>query len=161
MNDRMKKMDQIDRIIKKYENWSVFQGTVEKRRIIEAERQLNVCFPEDYERFLNLYGAGTFQSLEIYGITSDENMQSIPNGIWATAYLRKTAELPLSYVVIGFDGIASYYCLETQKKKNMDMPVVLFSTEKIQGQENNHRKIAENFADFLLESMKIEIDDAI
>lgn len=158
MSDRMKKMDQIDRIIKKYEKWSTFQGTVEKKRIIEAEEQLNVCFPEDYERFLKLYGAGVFGSLEIYGITLNAELQSIPNGIWATVYLRKNANLPQSYVVIGFDGIDQYYCLDTRKRKNLDTPVVLFSRETAQGQKNDSEKIAESFAEFMLESMKMEID---
>lgn len=159
----MKKFDQIDRIIAKYPQLSDFSGPVTEERILQAEEQLNLSFPEDYKRFLASYGAGSFGGFEIYGIVPNADLKRIPNGIWLTEDLREKDHMPESYLAIGFDGFGGYYCIDTKNNINEAAPIVIFVCD---GDDDflyhgDNELEAENFTEFLLEAMKLEIDFGI
>lgn len=154
----MGKMDQIDRIIAKYQNLASFLGEVQEERIAAAEKKLNVCFPEDYRRFLKKYGAGSFGGFEIYGIVPKEEKRSIPNGIWLTEDLREKDKMPEHYAAIGFDGFGNYYCIETKKKRNEEAPIVIFVCDPNEELFDESEVVADSFSEFLLTALKTEID---
>ncbi len=182
----MKELDQIDRIMKKYEEHTDFSGPVSDSRIQQEEAALELKFPVDYRHFLKQYGAGVFEGCEIYGIVPEKDTKAIPNGMWATAYLREKMQMPQEYIAIGFDGFGGYYCIDTScPGKDGLCPVVLFvsspkdavpvdevSVDDIASHvdisENMDADVekrpiveAENFAVFLLEQLKEEIDRII
>lgn len=156
----MSRMDQIDRLIVKYEKNTKFYGPVEEGKIIQAEEQLKICFPEDYRSFLKKYGAGFLGSFEIYGIIPNLERKSIPNGIWLTEDLREKDQMPESYVAIGFDGFGNYYCIDTQKKRNEEAPIVLFQCEKDNLSEDTQSAIfiSNSFSEYMLSALIEEID---
>lgn len=175
----MKELDQIDRIIKKYEEYAGFCGPVPVSRIREEEALLGLKFPMDYRYFLRQYGAGTFEACEIYGIVPEKDTACIPNGMWATACLREKVQLPQAYIAVGFDGFGGYYCIDTSNPgKDGLCPVVLFAgspedeiSDGAEGSDdagsgkadipNQSVVLAENFAFFLLAQLKEEIDRMI
>lgn len=163
----MKELDQIDRIIKKYEEYTDFYGPVSDSRIEEEEEALGLKFPMDYRHFLKNYGAGDFESCEIYGIVPEKDTKCIPNGMWATACLREKKQMPQEYIAIAFDGFGDYYCIDTSKPGEDGLcPVVLFisspeDTVLTEADSSGPFPEAENFAVFLLNQLKEEIDRLI
>lgn len=156
----MKKMNQINRIITKYQEAANFCGMVSEQQIFAAEQRLEVCFPEDYRSFLMQYGAGSFGGIEIYGIVPELERKAVPNGIWLTEDLREKDDMPKNYVAIAFDGFGNYYCIETKKKQIEEATVVLFTCNPEELTENEGRAsvVADSFEGFLLTAMKSEID---
>lgn len=151
----MKEMDQIFRIFDKYEKETDFCGPVSETAIKLAEEKLGVEFPQDYRVFLKRCGAGSFGGCEIYGIVSDGTQQSIPNGVWATEYLRITLMIPNACIVFAFDGFDGYYCMDTSKPtKEGSCQIVLIASNQTEWVENS-------FSKFLLNQLKMEIDSMI
>lgn len=149
--------DQIDRIIKKYEGQAYFVGGAPDAEIEEAQRLLGCQFPGDYRHFLSVYGAGNFGQCEIYGILPQKERNQVPNGIWATCYLRERYQMPEHYVAVGFDGYGGYYCMDTAEDSGNNLcPVVLWNMEGGQGQQPE--QAAESFEAFFLSCLKEEID---
>lgn len=149
--------NQIDRIIKKYEGQACFVGGAPDSEIEEAQRLLDCRFPEDYRYFLSVYGAGNFGQCEIYGILSQKELNRIPNGIWATRYLREQYQMPERYIAVAFDGYGRYYCIDTAEDSGNNLcPVVLWNMEGGEGQEPE--RAAGSFEDFFLSWLKEEID---
>lgn len=148
--------DQIDRILKKYQTAGFFSGGVSREDIREGEKRLGTIFPEDYRHFLAAYGAGNFGECEIYGILPDDP-PSIPNGIWATQYLRQRYHMPVSHIAVGFDGAGGYFCIDTGNKENNGLcPVVLWIMD--QEEEQTPEIIGESFESFFLMRLKEQID---
>lgn len=151
----MKEMEQIFRIFDKYEEDVDFCGPVSETAVRLAEEKLGVEFPQDYRIFLKRCGAGSFGGCEIYGIVPDGTLQSIPNGIWATEYLRMTWMIPNTCIVFAFDGLGGYYCMDTSKSTmEGSCQVILITPNQIEWIENS-------FSKFLLNQLKMEIDSMI
>lgn len=150
--------DQIDRILKKYEAAGSFSGGASREAIRDAQKRLGIRFPEDYRHFLATCGAGNFGECEIYGILS-EDIPSIPNGIWATQYLRQRYSMPMAYIAVAFDGAGGYFCIDTEGSgKGGLCPVVLWVMEQDEGQEQGPERAAESFESFFLLRLKEQID---
>ena len=168
--EKMSKItDQIDRIFKKYGQVCFFSGGALKDEIKEAQQSLGVLFPEDYRQFLACYGAGSFGGCEIYGILPAADTPGIPDGIWATRYLRQKYQLPEAYIAVAFDGYGGYFCIDTGSRgKDGLCPVVLWNMGKEEaamdgdggGQEKSQpaETVSESFESFLLSWLKEEID---
>lgn len=153
-------MNQIDRIIKKYEDHAWFVGGAADTEIEEAQQLLGCRFPEDYRQFLSAYGAGNFGQCEIYGILPQKDLNRIPNGIWATCYLRGQYRMPEPYIAIAFDGYGGYYCINTMERSSANLcPVVLWNMER--GEDQEPERAAESFEVFFLSWLKEEIDRLI
>lgn len=147
--------DQIDRILKKYEREGFFAGGASPEEIQEAQESLGIVFPEDYRHFLAGYGAGNFGECEIYGILPGKDTHAVPNGIWATQYLRETYHMPKPYVAVSFDGAGGYYCVDTSRQDSSRLcPVVLWLME---GEEEG-QEASESFETFFLARLKEQID---
>jgi hypothetical protein len=149
----MEEMKQIFRIFEKYKEKTDFVGPVSDSAIEQAENRLGVKFPQDYRFFLKKCGAGSFGGCEIYGIVPDDTIASVPNGIWATEYLRAQSMVPDHCVVFAFDGFDGYYCMDTTENAGKEeCPVLLVRPGQTEQAE-------EGFAKFLLKQLKQEIDD--
>ncbi|MCI8981791.1 MAG: SMI1/KNR4 family protein [Hungatella sp.] len=147
--------DQIDRILKKYEAAGSFSGGASKEAIRDGEKRLGARFPEDYRHFLATRGAGNFGEWEIYGILP-EDIPGIPNGIWATQYLRQRYSMPMTYIAFAFDGAGGYFCIDTGESNNGLCPVVLWVMDG--DGEQQPKRAAESFESFFLLRLKEQID---
>lgn len=77
-------------------------GSLDIERIREAETFLNLVFPLDYVEFLKIFGAISFGSSEIYGITnSDFESGGVPNSIAYTFQSRSELSLDSNILLIG------------------------------------------------------------
>lgn len=154
----MKEMEQVFRILKKYQEYAEFSGGATKEKIRQAQMKLGISFPGDYRDFLSAYGAGSIGGCEIYGITESEAMEAIPNGMWLTAYLRKHRGLPGHLLPVAFDGFGGFYCIDTKDMDEQERyPVVLFSQDQ-NDEKKLYPKCADSFASFFLQQLKLEID---
>lgn len=132
-------------------------GGASAEEIREAQQSLGCVFPEDYRHFLAGYGAGNFCACEIYGIIPQKELCRIPNGIWATGYLRQRYQMPATCIAVAFDGYGGYYCIDTaQTGADKLCPVVLWNMEGENGAEPE--RIADSFEEFFLTCLKAEID---
>lgn len=65
---------------------------------------LNVELPEDYCRFLEIYGAIDDVSKPVYGSWKKDEGLDIPSVIGYTRILRKSISLPKEFIAISSDG---------------------------------------------------------
>lgn len=152
--------DQIDRILKKYSEEAFFAGGASEEEIKEAQQSLGCRFPEDYRHFLSVYGAGDFGGCEIYGIIPQKEVCQIPNGIWATHYLRQQYQMPGNYIAIAFDGYGKYYCIDTSVRNKENLcPIILWDMDGTE--EDVPEQAADSFENFFLSWLKTEIDRMI
>lgn len=126
-----------------------FTGGVDVNKILQAEKALDVSFPESYKWFLRDYGYGGVTGVEIYGI----DLGHPPSVIEYTLDCRRNG-LPNSYVVIN-DVDEWIYCLDTSKMKDGECPVVDWD---IRGE--GYKEI-DNFYYFLIDQFENAIENLI
>lgn len=103
-----------------------FSEGVPEAFIVKAEETLSLKFSESYKFFLKKLGCGGVYGLEIYGITSDDFINSgVPNSIWVTLNYREDG-LPQELVIVAVDGMGGYYALDTSKLDAGECPVNLY-----------------------------------
>lgn len=130
---------------------SDFSGEQSDDLILKAEKALGFTFPPTYRYFVKNYGCGDFRGLEIYGVVSDNFVDSrIPNGIWLTLKKRKQFNIPHSVLIISDTGDGYYYVIDTSKKNaDGESPVFVWFVDKSPPTE----KVNEDFGDFFLEQV--------
>jgi hypothetical protein len=110
-------------LIEQHENY--FSGDKPEAFIVKAEEALNVKLPMSYKFFLKKMGCGNIYGLEIYGIVSDDFINSgIPDGIWLTLSNREDG-FPHKLVTVAEDGMGGSYALDTSKLVAEECPVIL------------------------------------
>jgi hypothetical protein len=91
--------------------------------IENAERYLDVQFPDDYRAFLKRWGTLSIGPLEFYGICKPDFVNSsLPDAIWFTKRKRQQLGLPKELVILYDNNGAEYFCLDTSAAENS--PVV-------------------------------------
>ena len=136
-----------------------FKGHSSESDILIAEEALGLKFRGTYKEFLLNYGAGSFGSQEIYGISSlNFENSSVPNGIWYTLTERREANLPSNLLVIYHTGGDEIFCLDFSRLDvNGEPPVVAF-VSGVDLKYQNYEVIANDFGDFLLDLVTREIN---
>ncbi|MED3910561.1 SMI1/KNR4 family protein [Peribacillus simplex] len=134
--------------IKEYGKDDDFTGGVSDEKVKETEIKLKVPLPESYKWFLRNYGYGGIFGVEIigYGLTG-------PAVVDATKGHQKYYDLIGGLVVIeDIDEFA--YCLDTNKMKDGECPVIMWDN-----QEGYGRTLADNFLDYLIERLEWAKED--
>lgn len=137
-------------IIEKHKAASDFYGENRDETIREAEKILNISFPNSYRIFLKTYGAGDISGCELYGIIGKfETPSSVPDMVWLTLQERNDGNLPKDCIVIYMDYDGLYYALDCSiVNKYSESPVVKVYDK------NNYEVIFDDYGSFLLHTLK-------
>ena len=154
----LKNYQQAVQIINTDKDRSDFVGPRTDKLILRAEEVTGFKFTGMYRDFLKNYGAGSFGSEEIYGIIDDnfEN-SSIPNAIWVTITERRKINLPANLLIIYNTTAGEYYCLDFGKLNNDKEPKVVSFYPGFDLELQKYEIIADDFGDFLLDTINIEL----
>lgn len=80
------------------------RGTVTSESVMAAEQELDLCFADDYRRYIQAYGAASFVEHELTGICKSVHL----NVVAVTKEERMFADVPADWYVIEqthIDGI--------------------------------------------------------
>ena len=135
-----------------------FVGITSKELVINSEKNLGILFPNSYREFLEQYGYGGVNSLDIDGITEFNFQESGYGGVvWRTLEERKKNLFPSALIPIYDVGDGTIYCLDTsQMDEEGECPVVAWP---IGGYEQTPilEIVAKNFGEFFLNKVKEQI----
>ncbi|MGG3571863.1 SMI1/KNR4 family protein [Bacillus gobiensis] len=120
-----------------------FTGGISEEKINEIQEKLQVLLPESYTWFLRNYGSGG-----IYGVNILGHGKVSARVVSVTEEYRKYYNLTDGIVVIEYIDEFSY-CLDTNKMKNGECPVILWDNHEGYG-----RTVANNFLEFLLDDLE-------
>ena len=96
--------------------------------------------------FVRSLGAGSVGAEEIFGVTSDDFVDSaVPNGVWLTLDARREWGLPSSMFVVYFDGGVDYYVLDC----TMENPPLQVWRPGITSNGDELEVVADDFGSFL------------
>lgn len=126
-----------------------FVGPRDFHLIKYAEEYLNVTFPPSYKRFLERYGCGDIEGIEIFGVINDDFVNSgIPDAIWLTMKHRD-AGMSDNLVLFYSTGHGPYLALDASLPNSAgEYPVVSYDL-------NEDLKIVyEDFGEFLLKELE-------
>lgn len=80
----------------------------------QAERFLDLRFPEAYREFLQRWGTLATGPLEFYGICGNDFVNSsVPDAVWYTDRKRRQLGLPKELIILLDNNGDEYYCLDT------------------------------------------------
>ena len=159
-------LDEAFRLIEEnfHEDELDFSGKQSLSTIESAEKVLGYKFPHSYRVFLEKYGCGGIDGMELYGLIEDEEFSvenipfvAVPNMVWTTLKRNRDFGHPLYLLIIYNIGEGSTYCLDTsQMNDEGECPVVVWP---IGGYEQTPilEIIAEDFGAFFLDMVKQEI----
>ncbi|MED3987369.1 SMI1/KNR4 family protein [Peribacillus simplex] len=138
------KYSAIQEFIEQYGKDDDFTGGVSEDKVKETENKLQVPLPESYKWFLKNYGSGGSFGIDIIGYDFVG-----PSVVTATNDHQKYYGLIGGIVVIeDIDEFA--YCLDTNKMKNGECPVIMWDN-----QEGYGRKLADNFVDYFIDRLEL------
>ncbi|WP_339200743.1 SMI1/KNR4 family protein [Peribacillus sp. FSL P2-0133] len=142
------KYSALKEFIKNYGKDDDFTGGVSEDKVEETENKLQVSLPESYKWFLKNYGSGGSFGIDIIGYDLVGALVAA-----ATKDHQKYYGLIDGLVVIeDIDEFA--YCLDTNKMKNGECPVITWDN-----QEGYGRKLADNFLDYFIERLELAKED--
>lgn len=103
--------------------------------IKQAETVLKVQLPGSYKQFLHKFGWGGIGNWELYGLGSDvpEYLDLVHMTVSEREEMRPG--VPVHLVPIVNDGLGNHYCLDTNKVKDNDCPVVFWDHELTENQD--------------------------
>lgn len=122
---------------------SILTGGVTEDQVREIEEDLNVPLPDSYKWFLTEYGSGGAYGTMILGYDSHG-----AEVVEQTNEYKKYYNLFDGLVVIEYVDEFSY-CLDTNKMKEGECPVILWDN-----QEGYGKQVGSTFLEFLIESLK-------
>lgn len=138
------KYSALQEFIKQFGENDDFTGGVSDEKVRETEQKLQVLLPESYKWFLKNYGSGGSFGIGIIGYDFVG-----PSVVTATKSHQKYYGLIDGIVVIEkIDEFA--YCLDTNKMKNGECPVIMWDN-----QEGYGRKLADNFVDYFIDRLEL------
>ena len=137
-----------------------FDGKKSENLVLLAETKLGISFPPTYKKFLLNLGCGDIAGEEFYGVIHDDFENSgIPDAIWMTIEARRKWGLPESMIVIYFDGLESYYVIDTVvKDENGESAIYLWIPGRSKAGDKLE-KIADDFGEFMLVKVREALVD--
>lgn len=133
----MSDLERFFQLVEANEADSDFEGEKSSELIEKAEKVLGLAFPPTYRAFLKRYGCGDIAGFEVYGILHENfNDSGIPDAVWLTLDERRSANLPLSLVLVSDVGDGSYYAIDCGSRNDEgDCPVVIWTQGGIQTEQ--------------------------
>lgn len=145
MNDIREK---ITELINNYYDEGFFVGNTEEYLIKEIEIKLGIILPESYKWYVKTYGCGGI-GFDIIGVGKGNNL-SVVN---STEKYRKYG-LAKGLVVV--EDVGEWvYCLDTDRIKDSECPVVTWSIHDKDGAIERN----DTFYEYLLDSLNEAIDN--
>ena len=142
-------------LIKVNSHLADFAGQQPQARIASAERALGVAFSPSYQGFLAHFGCGGFNGLEFYGVVKDDFINSgVPDAVWLTLDLRRTAAMPHCYILVSETGDGGFYAIDTSQENSSGESPVIEWWPGFPEADNNPRVVAADFGAFLLEKVR-------
>lgn len=121
-----------------------------------AERNLSVEFPQTYRKFLQEFGSCGLGSFEIYGLVSDNFINSgIPDVVWLTNKGREEWGLPKYLIPIYDLGDGEWFCIDLRTLKEGEANIVPY-TPGYSSSDQYIEKVADDFGALLLYLVKQE-----
>ncbi|TCW44487.1 SUKH superfamily protein [Bacillus thuringiensis] len=143
--------DKIISIINTYEKDGDFMGGVNQDIVQQAAQILNISFPYSYRWFLNQYGSGGIDGMDIHGCEGTAADSSV---VYHTKLYREKYDLPLQYIILeDIDGTVT--CLDTSQMKDGECPVLLWNRFSKEVYAITH----ENFSEYLLDYLQESVDN--
>lgn len=135
-------------------------GPKKNEIIKEAEKKVELIFPKDYKMFLSDFGAISFGSDEIYGISKDNLLESgNSNAIYRTITDRVNYKMPKFLFVIYSVGNGELFTLNYNMLNEYGEPKVTSYWPGFDIKAQTFEVIANDFGDFLLETVKNAIEN--
>ncbi|MCY3772043.1 MAG: SMI1/KNR4 family protein [Gemmatimonadetes bacterium] len=108
---------------------------VDEVAIQRAEKVLEVQLPRSYKEFLRRFGWGGVGHWELYGLGSDvpEYLDLLRMTLSEREEMRP--RVPFHLVPIMNDGYGNHYCLDTNKVKGDECPVVFWDHDLPENQD--------------------------
>ncbi len=123
-----------------------FTGGVSEDIIRNAEKTLNLTFPESYRSFLMEFGAGDIGGEVVFGLIAKEHENSDMDMMKITQ-VEHDYKMPKYMAVIFYNSFDDcLYCLDTSQMKEGECPVVRVSSDY-----EDVEIVAESFGEFLLD----------
>lgn len=98
-------------------------GPIPEARIRDAEKQLNLTFPDEYRAFISAHGAFLGNGLELYGLTSedDDEMGFFCSVVQQTKLLTTTpnTDVNQSYIAISSDGMGVDFLIDSATREGL------------------------------------------
>ena len=140
------KFDTIQRRLKAYEHAEFGLGATDDE-IDKAESVLGTPLRGSYRAFLETFGWGGVEDIEIFGLGAD-----VPNylNLVAVAESERTEaqpQLPSHLVPVTNDGGGNLYCLDASEPYREEFPVVFWDHDRQSSQTPD--LVAESFAEWL------------
>lgn len=118
----------------------------------KAEQTLSLTFPQDYRQFTLDYGTVTIEGNEIYGLTSDDFINSgVPNVVWVTLTERINAQMRMNLLPIYDTTVGEYFALDFSRLNANGEPKIVSYFPDFEEAEQKYEIIADNFGEFLVE----------
>ncbi len=132
-----------------------FAGQQPPARIASAEVALGLEFPATYREFLARFGCGGLNSLEFYGVVQDDFVNSgVPDAVWLTLDLRRTAAMPDCYILVSDTGDGGFYAIDTSQRDSSGESPVVEWWPGFPEAEDNPRFVAPDFGTFFLDEVR-------
>ncbi|WP_010531764.1 SMI1/KNR4 family protein [Lentibacillus jeotgali] len=123
-----------------------------------AEEKIGLKFAGLYLDYVKTFGAGNFGSQEIYGIIHDDfENSSVPDAIWYTLTERREIDLPNNLLIIYDTGSDGLFCLDYDQLDENGEPIIVSFTPGVELESQTYEIIANDFGDFLLDLVKLEV----
>lgn len=146
-------------LIENNKSKSFFVGQRSDELILKAEETLGLKFSKLYKSFLKTYGAGNFGAEEIYGVIDEDfENSSVPDAIWFTLTERNEVNLPENLLVIYDTSSDEILCLDFNKLNIENEPEIVSFVPGLDLNSQKYEKIGEDFGDFLLQRVKLELN---
>ena len=132
-------------------------GGVETNIIEQAERRLNVFFPNEYISFLKECGSCGYPDSYISGLFRDwNNEESTGSTLHDTLSARKQHGLPNDYIVLEYAVEDNYYLLKVSKEKRL-LDAEVYSVD-IDSDENlsKFNRVFDSFEEYFRFTFEIE-----
>jgi hypothetical protein len=119
--------------------------------IANAEARLGVRFPASYRAFLREFGWGGIPPLDIFGLGKDVPQYLDVVAMNEELRTERPPKMPAHLVAFAEDGGGNAYCLDTQRMRGDECPVVFWSHEE--GQRQVPMEMAPDFGEWLLDTV--------
>lgn len=115
--------------------------------IEQAERVLNMRISGSYRRFLEAFGWGGIEDIELFGVGRDVPAHLDLVRVARSERTEANPPLPPALVPLMNDGAGNLYCLDAREVYRDEHPVVFWNHEE--GQEQEPELVADDFCSWL------------
>lgn len=136
-----------------------FEGEQSEALVALAEKTLGLTFPEPYRSFLLDLGCGDFAGEEIFGIIDEEfEASAVPDAVWFTRELRKSADFPQNLLGIGEMAEHEIVVLDCGKNSPTSGALFLLALES-PFEAGSWEQIAPDFGEYLLSLVRTALQE--